>query len=119
MRLLGDRAGIRLGVGQRLLVAGERLLGLALEPVGGIEVAHDAVAPLVDHLGDARQGDTRQQQIKQAEREGEPDQLRGECGRIERRKAAGAVCIGGYGGTCRGLSSGRGAGRHGVSSLNG
>ena len=78
---LGDGGGLGARVGQRLLVGGERLFGLALEALGRVEIALHAVTPLLDHLADARQRDPRHDEVERAEGDRQPEQLRGEVGR--------------------------------------
>ena len=56
-RLLRDAGGIGTRIRERLLVVGERLVGIALEAGCRIDIALDPVAALFDHLADARQCD--------------------------------------------------------------
>ncbi|MCY1553238.1 hypothetical protein D9M68_897030 [compost metagenome] len=87
-RLVGNALSLGLGGGQCSFISGNsgvRLLarGVCRGEIGindGLAVGKDAT--------DAGQGDFAHQQVERAERDGEPQQLAGECRRVKRREHA-------------------------------
>ena len=82
----GDAAGIGAGLGERLLVGGERLLGFALELLGRVEIAGDAVAAALENAGDPRDRDLGHDVVEEHEGDREPEKLRSEGRGVERRE---------------------------------
>ena len=85
--VLGHGRRLLARLAQRLLVGGERGIGLRLEALGRVEIALHAVAPLLDHLADARQRHVGEDQVEDDEGERQPHELRREVARIELRQA--------------------------------
>ena len=82
----GDRRGLGAGVGEGLLVGGGRLLRFGLQALGLVEIGGDAIAPAFEDAADARQRHLRHQVVEDDEGDREPQQLRSEGGRVERRE---------------------------------
>ena len=87
-RLVGDGLGAAARVGQRLLVGRHRLVGLLLEAAGLGDVAFDALLAVLEDAADLRQRQLRHQHVEQHKGNNQPDELRGEGLRLERRKRA-------------------------------
>ena len=85
-RGLGERLGVGARLGQHLLMRGGGGVGPLLHRGRVVEVAGDPRLAILDHLADLGQCALRQEPVKEAERDGEPEQLRRKCVDIERRE---------------------------------
>ena len=88
MRLLGERLGATLRVGQCLAVGLARSFGLGLHAAGALEILRDPGAPGVQDILHPGQGDARHQEVERAEDDHQPDELRQEVVGVEGREHA-------------------------------
>src|SRR5215472_5456223 len=81
---------LRLGArgGEFVFIGLQRRLGLVLQLLRLGEIALDLVLTRIDHRADARQRDARDDDVERDKEDDQRDQLRGEGGRVERRKVS-------------------------------